>query len=50
MPVGAIGFGSMGMGVARSLPRSGLPVSGYDVRAEGHLGRRIEPPTGKKER
>src|ERR1035441_8587093 len=34
MPVGVIGLGSMGMGVARSLLRTGLPVSGYDVRAE----------------
>jgi len=34
MPVGVIGLGSMGMGVARSLLRAGLPVSGYDVRPE----------------
>src|SRR5580700_2877527 len=34
MPVGVIGLGSMGMGVARALLRAGLPVSGYDVRAE----------------
>jgi 3-hydroxyisobutyrate dehydrogenase len=29
---GLIGLGSMGMGVARSLLRAGLAVSGYDVR------------------
>jgi len=34
MPVAVIGLGSMGMGVARSLLRAGLPVSGYDVRPE----------------
>ena len=34
LPVGVIGLGSMGMGVARSLLRAGLPVSGYDVRVE----------------
>jgi len=34
LPVGVIGLGSMGMGVARSLLRAGLLVSGYDVRPE----------------
>jgi putative dehydrogenase len=34
LPVGVIGLGSMGMAVARSLLRAGLPVCGYDVRAE----------------
>ena len=34
LPVGVIGLGSMGMGVARSLLRAGLPVSGYDIRPE----------------
>ncbi len=34
LPVGVIGLGSMGMGVARSLLRAGLLVSGYDIRPE----------------
>ena len=34
MQVGVIGLGSMGMGVAQSLLRAGLPASGYDIRAE----------------
>ena len=33
-PVGIIGLGAMGMGVARSLLRSGIPVCGYDLRKE----------------
>ncbi|HXR36554.1 MAG TPA: L-threonate dehydrogenase [Candidatus Binataceae bacterium] len=33
-PVGLIGLGAMGMGVARSLLRAGLPLYGYDVRRE----------------
>ena len=33
-PVGVIGLGSMGLGVARSLCRAGFPVRGYDVRQE----------------
>jgi len=33
-PVGVIGLGSMGLGVARSLRRAGFAVCGYDVRAE----------------
>ena len=33
-PVGLIGLGAMGMGVARSLLRAGLPLYGYDVRPE----------------
>ena len=33
-PLGVIGLGSMGMPVARSLLRAGLPVSGYDVRED----------------
>jgi putative dehydrogenase len=34
LPVGVIGLGSMGMAVARSLLRAGLPVCGFDVRPE----------------
>src|SRR5437016_6251605 len=34
MPVGVIGLGMMGMGVARSLLRAGFAVSGYDPRGE----------------
>ena len=34
LPVGVIGLGSMGMAVARSLLRAGLPLCGFDVRAE----------------
>src|SRR4051812_2520114 len=33
-PVGVVGLGSMGMGVAASLLRAGFAVRGYDVRAE----------------
>jgi 3-hydroxyisobutyrate dehydrogenase len=33
-PVGVIGLGAMGMGMARSLLRAGIAVRGYDVRAE----------------
>lgn len=33
-PVGLIGLGSMGIGVARSLLRSGFAVHAYDVRSE----------------
>src|SRR6266536_3333236 len=34
MKAGVIGLGSMGLGVARSLPRAGLEVHGFDVRPE----------------
>ena len=34
LPVGVIGLGAMGMGVARSLLRAGFSVSGYDVRPD----------------
>jgi 3-hydroxyisobutyrate dehydrogenase len=50
LPVGVIGLGSMGMGVARSLLRAGFSVSAYDIRAEarrqfGELGgREAEDP------
>lgn len=33
-PIGLIGLGAMGLGMARSLLRAGLAVRGYDVRAE----------------
>jgi 3-hydroxyisobutyrate dehydrogenase len=33
-PAGVIGLGSMGMGVAKSLLRAGVAVSGYDVRPD----------------
>lgn len=32
--IGVIGLGSMGLGMARSLLRAGLPVWGYDIRQE----------------
>ena len=32
--IGVIGLGSMGLGMARSLLRAGLPVWGYDIRDE----------------
>ncbi|WP_312937634.1 L-threonate dehydrogenase [Stutzerimonas nitrititolerans] len=32
--VGVVGLGSMGLGMARSLLRAGLPVWGYDIREE----------------
>ena len=32
--IGVIGLGSMGLGMARSLLRAGLPVWGYDIREE----------------
>jgi putative dehydrogenase len=34
IPVGVIGLGSMGMGVARSLLRAGFPVTAYDVQKD----------------
>jgi putative dehydrogenase len=34
VPVGVIGLGSMGIGVARSLVRAGFTVHAYDVRSE----------------
>jgi L-threonate 2-dehydrogenase len=33
-PVGFIGLGAMGMGMARRLVQAGFPVTGYDVRPE----------------
>ena len=33
-PIGLIGLGAMGLGMARSMLRAGLSVRGYDVRAE----------------
>jgi len=33
-PVGLIGLGAMGLGMARAMLRAGLAVRGYDVRAE----------------
>jgi 3-hydroxyisobutyrate dehydrogenase len=33
--VGVIGLGSMGLGMARSIARKGMPVAGYDVNAAG---------------
>ncbi len=33
-PVGLIGLGAMGLGMARSMLRAGLSVRGYDVRTE----------------
>ena len=33
-PIGVIGLGAMGLGMARSMLRAGLPVRGFDVRAE----------------
>ena len=35
--IGVIGLGSMGLGMARSLLRAGLPVWGYDIRDEVRL-------------
>ena len=33
-PIGVIGLGAMGLGMARSMLRADLPVRGFDVRAE----------------
>ena len=33
-PIGVIGLGAMGLGMARSMLRAGLAVRGFDVRAE----------------
>jgi len=50
LPVGVIGLGSMGMGVARSLLRAGFSVTAYDIRPEARRqfaelgGREAEDP------
>ena len=33
-PVGVIGLGQMGIGIARNLAQAGFPTTGYDLRAE----------------
>ena len=33
-PVAVIGLGSMGMGVAQSLIRAGMPVTGFDMAGD----------------
>jgi putative dehydrogenase len=38
MKVGIIGLGSMGLGIATSIAKRGIPVSGYDLKSEAAVG------------
>jgi putative dehydrogenase len=38
MKVGIIGLGSMGLGIATSIAKRGIPLSGYDLKSEAAVG------------